>query len=59
MHKGEDSFVVVNEEICIGCRYCHMACPYGAPQFDAAKGPHDQMRWLPRAGGGGAKTHLR
>ncbi|KLF42092.1 4Fe-4S binding protein, partial [Klebsiella aerogenes] len=25
--------VVVNEEVCIGCRYCHMACPYGAPQY--------------------------
>ncbi|CQK88484.1 dmso reductase anchor subunit [Salmonella enterica subsp. enterica serovar Typhimurium str. DT104] len=21
-----------------GCRYCHMACPYGAPQYNAAKG---------------------
>ncbi|WP_087876436.1 4Fe-4S dicluster domain-containing protein, partial [Klebsiella pneumoniae] len=31
MHKREDGFVVVNEEVCIGCRYCHMACPYGAP----------------------------
>lgn len=29
MHKREDGFVVVNEEVCIGCRYCHMACPYG------------------------------
>ncbi|WP_413735635.1 DMSO/selenate family reductase complex B subunit [Sodalis sp. RH21] len=38
MHKGEDGFVVVNEDICIGCRYCHMACPYGAPQFNEAKG---------------------
>jgi len=23
---------------CNGCRYCHMACPYGAPQYNAAKG---------------------
>ncbi|EAB8791385.1 dimethylsulfoxide reductase subunit B, partial [Salmonella enterica subsp. enterica] len=38
MHKREDGFVVVNEEVCIGCRYCHMACPYGAPQFDEVKG---------------------
>ncbi|QWA10532.1 dimethylsulfoxide reductase subunit B [Sodalis ligni] len=38
MHKGDDGFVVVNEDICIGCRYCHMACPYGAPQFNAEKG---------------------
>ena len=38
MHKNEDGFVIVNEEICIGCRYCHMACPYDAPQFDKQKG---------------------
>ncbi len=38
MHKNEDGFVIVNEEICIGCRYCHMACPYDAPQYDAQKG---------------------
>ena len=22
----------------IACRYCHMACPYGAPQYNAEKG---------------------
>ncbi|ARB73999.1 DMSO/selenate family reductase complex B subunit [Pasteurella multocida] len=38
MHKTEDGFVIVNETICIGCRYCHMACPYDAPQYDAMKG---------------------
>ncbi len=26
------------EDVCIGCRYCHMACPYGAPQYNAEKG---------------------
>ena len=38
MYKNEDGFVIVNEETCIGCRYCHMACPYDAPQYDAQKG---------------------
>ncbi len=38
MHKREDGFVVVNEDTCIGCKSCAMACPYGAPQFDALKG---------------------
>ena len=30
--------VVVDEDVCIGCRYCHMACPYGAPQYNETKG---------------------
>ncbi|SMB84054.1 anaerobic dimethyl sulfoxide reductase subunit B (DMSO reductase iron-sulfur subunit) [Pasteurella testudinis DSM 23072] len=38
MHKNEDGFVIVDEGICIGCRYCNMACPYDAPQYDAQKG---------------------
>ncbi|PHI30362.1 DMSO/selenate family reductase complex B subunit [Budvicia aquatica] len=38
MHKREqDGLVVVNEEVCVGCRYCEMRCPYGAPQFDPVK----------------------
>ena len=38
MHKREDGFVVVNQDVCIGCKYCSMACPYGAPQYNEAKG---------------------
>ncbi|WP_373820317.1 DMSO/selenate family reductase complex B subunit [Glaesserella sp.] len=38
MHKNADGFVVVDEKTCIGCRYCSMACPYDAPQYDAQKG---------------------
>lgn len=38
MHKNADGFVIVDEQLCIGCRYCHMACPYDAPQYDAQKG---------------------
>ncbi|MDV7105526.1 DMSO/selenate family reductase complex B subunit [Vibrio sp. TH_r3] len=39
MHKRqEDGFVVVNEEVCIGCQHCSNACPYGAPQFSKEKG---------------------
>ncbi|RKS87580.1 anaerobic dimethyl sulfoxide reductase subunit B (iron-sulfur subunit) [Orbus hercynius] len=38
MHKRtEDGLVVVNQDVCIGCRYCEMRCPYGAPQFDHQK----------------------
>lgn len=37
MHKREDGFVIVNESVCIGCRNCESACPYGAPQYNASK----------------------
>nr|NLI50417.1 dimethylsulfoxide reductase subunit B [Propionibacterium sp.] len=38
MRKGENGIVKVEPEICIGCKYCAMACPYSAPQFNEAKG---------------------
>jgi len=32
--KTEDGVVLVDEEYCIGCRYCIQACPYGARYLD-------------------------
>jgi Fe-S-cluster-containing dehydrogenase component len=32
--KREDGIVVVNEEICTGCRQCQYGCPYGVMQFN-------------------------
>jgi Fe-S-cluster-containing dehydrogenase component len=36
--KRDDGIVVHREERCLGCRYCEMACPFGAPRYDADKG---------------------
>lgn len=39
LHKrAEDGLVVIDTNACVGCRYCEWACPYGAPQFNAATG---------------------
>jgi Fe-S-cluster-containing dehydrogenase component len=37
VRKRRDGIVLVDEEKCIGCKYCIWACPYGAPQFDEDK----------------------
>lgn len=37
MHKRDDGIVEVNQDVCIGCRYCTWACPYDAPVFDPIK----------------------
>ena len=34
LHKTETGAVVYDEDKCLGCRYCMMACPYGIPRYD-------------------------
>ncbi len=33
-----DGIVLLDEARCMGCGYCAWACPYGAPQYDPARG---------------------
>lgn len=34
--RKKDGVVDIDSTLCIGCRRCEAACPYGAPQFDVA-----------------------
>ncbi len=36
--RAEDGIVLVNTDICIGCKLCSWACPYGAREFDEHDG---------------------
>ncbi len=36
--KREDGVVLLLQERCVGCRYCEMACPFGAPSYDEVAG---------------------
>jgi Fe-S-cluster-containing dehydrogenase component len=36
--RRDDGIVLINQAVCIGCRNCVQACPYGAPQFNAKTG---------------------
>jgi len=38
MKKNKNGIVTIDAKKCIGCNYCAWACPYGAPQYDEAKG---------------------
>lgn len=34
LHKGEKGIVSYNPDLCIGCRYCEMGCPFNIPKFE-------------------------
>ncbi len=36
--KRDDGIVVVDYDVCVGCRYCAVACPYSARYFDFGEG---------------------
>ncbi|OGW16595.1 MAG: hypothetical protein A3G93_14300 [Nitrospinae bacterium RIFCSPLOWO2_12_FULL_45_22] len=33
--RSADGIVLIDQDKCIGCRYCEWACPYGVPQYNA------------------------
>lgn len=35
---GATGLVQIDSSLCIGCKKCMAACPYGAPQFNSASG---------------------
>jgi molybdopterin-containing oxidoreductase family iron-sulfur binding subunit len=48
--RREDGIVLVDKHICIGCRYCMMACPYKARSF-VHETLQDQKPYAPRGKG--------
>lgn len=34
--RDTDGIVLIDQDKCIGCKYCVWACPYGAPRYNSA-----------------------
>ncbi|WP_243462841.1 4Fe-4S dicluster domain-containing protein [Mesobacillus boroniphilus] len=43
-YKMENGIVAIDNDRCIGCRYCIVACPYGARSFDFGDSYEQEMQ---------------
>jgi Fe-S-cluster-containing dehydrogenase component len=44
-YRRDDGVVMIDEKVCVGCKYCEVACPYQARVFDEERGVVDKC-WL-------------
>ncbi len=61
IYQRDDGIVLVDKKTCIGCGYCFMACPFGAPQFPSGQvfGARGAMDKCTFCAGGPEETHSK
>jgi len=49
-YRRDDGLVVIDYDLCIGCRYCMVACPYGARSINWSDPVHGERSHIPEWG---------